>query len=121
MHWRILKFLGHAKAGQGNVNGPSPSLVGMHTSFPGLSEGIVITVSAAAKHVGPEGVPPDRARSLFGNRDTYIGPKSSLYHIILEALVTGISTLVILTPSFTVEGAQTKRSELVLLCRRLKT
>ena len=30
---------------QGNVNGPSPSLVGVHTSFPELSEGAVMTVS----------------------------------------------------------------------------
>ena len=75
---------------QGNVNGPSPSLVGVHTSFPGLSEGTAMTVSTAW---GPKygGLTTRCASNPWVSG--YAEPQSSLQLQHLEALATGFVPL----------------------------
>ena len=102
---RTLENIKVPWACQGNVNGPSPSLVGVHTSFPGLSEGTAMTVSTAW---GPKygGLTTRCASNPWVSG--YLGPQSSLQLQHLEALVTGFSTLATPPPSFTVEGGANK-------------
>ena len=87
---RTLEKIKVPWACQGNVNGLSPSLVGVHTSFPGLSEGTAMTVLMAW---GPKyGGLTTRCASnpcVSG----YLGPQSSLQLQHMEALATGFSTL----------------------------
>ena len=79
---------------QGNVNGPSPSLVGVHTSFPGPSEDTDMTVSTTW---GPK----------CGGLTTQCA-QSSLQLQHLEEFVTGFSTLATPPASFTVEQGANK-------------
>ena len=116
-------YIGEIKdpwACQGNVNGPSPSLVGVHTSFPGLSEGTAMTVSTAW---GPKygGLTTRCASNPWVSG--YLGPQSSLQLQHLEAPVTRFCSTANLPPSFTVEGGAIRRGATVAtLCRvwRLK-
>ena len=113
---RTLENIKVPWACQGNVNGPSPSLVGVHTSFPGLSEGTAMTVSTAW---GPKcgGLTTRCASNPWVSG--YLGPQSSLQLQHLEAPVTRFCLSANLPPSFTVEGGAIRKGATMAPLRRI--